>query len=201
MMWSTEMEGNAIPRMPSNLAAMNVSPGCLVASAKTWFLTCNPAIWARVNVWSGKVKERALAGGNPEVGGACSCLTSTVSYKLTHPLSLSPTPLSPSHPPPSLPLTYPAPLPPSSPTQPPSLPLHLLSLPPSLSTSWTLFTHSDSVFTEETSKTARSIANGKISPISNIGTGLGMVIAIVGSYDCGKGMREGGKGGREGGGY
>ena len=135
-----------------------------------------------------------------------SCLTS---YKLTHPLSLSPTPLSPSHPPPSLPLTHPPPslspiqppLPPSSPTQPPSLPLHLLSLPPSLSTSWTLFTHSDSVFTEETSKTARSIANGKISPISNIGTGLGMVIAIVGSYDCGKGMREGGKGGREGGGY
>ena len=129
MMWSTEMEGNAIPRMPSNLAAMNVSPGCLVASAKTWFLTCNPAIWARVNVWSGKVKERALAGGNPEVGGACSCLISTVSYKLTHPLSLSPTPLSPSHPPPSLPLTHP---PPSlSPIQPPSHPLHLPSLPPS----------------------------------------------------------------------
>ena len=45
VMWSTEMEGNAIPKIPSNLAAMNVSPGCLVASAKTWFLTCNPAIW------------------------------------------------------------------------------------------------------------------------------------------------------------
>jgi len=31
--WSTEMVLNPIPRIPSNLAATNVIPGCFVASA------------------------------------------------------------------------------------------------------------------------------------------------------------------------
>lgn len=38
MTWSTEIFGNAMPRMPSNLAAMNVMPGCFKASPKIWFL-------------------------------------------------------------------------------------------------------------------------------------------------------------------
>ena len=50
---STEMEGQAIPRMPSNLAAMNVIPGCLVASAKIWFLTARLAICVCVCVCVG----------------------------------------------------------------------------------------------------------------------------------------------------
>lgn len=35
---STEILGNAMPRIPSNLAAMKVMPGCFTASPKIWFL-------------------------------------------------------------------------------------------------------------------------------------------------------------------
>ena len=36
---STAMEGKAIPRMPSNLASMNVEPGCWIASPNVWLIT------------------------------------------------------------------------------------------------------------------------------------------------------------------
>ena len=43
----TAIEGQPIPRIPSNLAAMNAIPGCFVASANNWFFTESLAICRR----------------------------------------------------------------------------------------------------------------------------------------------------------
>ena len=43
MTWSTEMEGQAMPIIPSNMSSTKVFPGCLVASANVWFFTVIPA--------------------------------------------------------------------------------------------------------------------------------------------------------------
>lgn len=54
-----------MPRMPSNLAAMKVMPGCLMASPKICLSTLTPAT---VGVWQGTCRPE---GGGQRAAGAC----------------------------------------------------------------------------------------------------------------------------------
>ena len=47
MMPFTDMVVKAIPKIPSNFAAMKLMPGCLVASANSWFFTVRFPTWGR----------------------------------------------------------------------------------------------------------------------------------------------------------
>ena len=85
---STEMVWKPIPRIPSNLAARNVSPGSLVASAKVWSFTASPATWRERGRKGGRGgreggregereegRERGREGGGREGGTASNSLT------------------------------------------------------------------------------------------------------------------------------
>ena len=153
------MAGHPIPRIPSNLAATNVIPGCLVASPKSCFFTASFAIYYGVHVYTlcespthvhVHVSEHAHTSHTHCIclGYICTLQLSTYVVQkkcrmkwLDHDWFMDPCQSS-------------------------------------------YQTHSNCVLTDETAETTRPITNGESSAIFCVGARLGAVIPMMCHWVC-----------------